>query len=380
MSTSDRLLVGFDATPLASGHAVRGIGRYLGGLIEAMDQDDPVWTRSRLGLLCRRGQRLPIPARGWQTWRSPVRPQDLDLFGASIADRWAIRRRAPQVWHHTDPTVPWSPLPADRTIVTVYDLIPLRVPSMLGEMRPHRRWAYERYLRLVREARLTVAISETTAADVVELLDVSPVRIRVVPPHIVPRGDADSADAVDPATVNGREPAQFLFVGVPQPHKRPLLAIDAFAAVVRRGLDAELSFAGSHPVPLRAALETRARALGVSERIQYLGRIDDTELERRYRRSVLVATSHIEGFGLPIVEALLAGGRVAATPNAAFREAAGGAVSFSDDESPDAVADAMIDALEREPAPAQRRELADRFTGAVAATALRSVYAEVVGE
>jgi glycosyltransferase involved in cell wall biosynthesis len=380
MSSSDHPSVGFDATPLASGHAVRGIGRYLAGLIEAMDQEDPDWTRTQLGLLRLRGQRLPIPAPGWRTRRSPVRPQDLDLLTASIADRWAIRRGTPHLWHHTDPTNPWSPVPADRTVVTVYDLIPLRVPSMLHAMRPHRRWAYHRYLRLVREARLTIAISETTAADVVELLGVSPLRIRVVPPHIAPPAGNGRPDASDRAAVSGRgAAARFLFVGVPQPHKRPLLAMDAFAAVVRRGVDAELSFAGVHPAPIRAMLETRARSLDVSERVHYLDRIDDAELERHYRRSVLVATSQVEGFGLPLVEALLAGGRVAATPTAAFQEAAGGAVSFSAGETPDAVADAMIDALDREPAPAQRRDLADRFAGAVAATALRSAYAEALG-
>ena len=372
MTAPDRLRVGFDATPLATGHAIRGIGRYLGGILDAAWTAEPEWVRTRLGLLLVAGQAVPIDATLWRTRRSPVRPQDLDPIVSSVADRIALRGDRPYAWHHTDPTNPWSPLPAKRTIVTVYDLIPLREPTEMARMRPHRRLAYRRYLALVRAAAGVVAISGSTAADVVKLLEVPEERIRVVPPHVAwPVGGTAS---VEPTAGN---PARFLFVGVPEPHKRPLLAIDALGELVRHGVDAELAFAGVHPAPLRAQLRERVAAARLESRVRYLDRIDDAELSRRYADSVLVATSSIEGFGLPLVEAILAGGRVAATPTAAYRDAVGDVATFAAEDSAGAVADAMDAAIRRTPSAIDRARLAKRFGAPAVATALLSAYHEV---
>ena len=108
--------IGIDATVLASGHATRGIGRYVRGLLLALSAERPDWPSHRLGALIGRSQRSPT-AVVWRTRRSPFRPQDLDWPLAVLADRLALGRRRPRGWHHTDPRVPWSPLAADRTLV-----------------------------------------------------------------------------------------------------------------------------------------------------------------------------------------------------------------------------------------------------------------------
>jgi hypothetical protein len=136
MTGPDRSRVGVDATPLATGHAIQGIGRYVGGILDAAGTAEPDWARTKLGLLLLKGQAAPIDAAVWRTRRSPIRPQDLDPVVSSVADRIALRGRRPYAWHHTDPTNPWSPLPAERTIVTVYDLIPFREPTVMARIRP----------------------------------------------------------------------------------------------------------------------------------------------------------------------------------------------------------------------------------------------------
>jgi glycosyltransferase involved in cell wall biosynthesis len=374
MTSADRWLVGVDATPLVTGHGIRGIGRYLGGVLDAVYISEPDWTRAHVALLLLNGQFAPIVTATWRTRRTSIRPQDLDPIVSSVADRIALRRRRPQLWHHTDPTNPWSPLRPDRTIVTVYDLIPLREPAVMASIRAHRRFLYRRYLGLVRRAAGIIAISESTAADVVELLGVAEGRIRIVPPYVRASIVSDSA-AED--SVAG-PPAKFLFVGIPESHKRPMLAIDAFGELIRRGVDAELAFAGLHPASLRIALRERVAAAGIEARVQYLDRIDDAELGRRYAESVLVATSSIEGFGLPLVEAILAGGRVAATPIAAYRDAVGEVATFATDSSIGAVADAMERALGRRPSAADRARLAERFGVLAVGAGLRSAYRDLV--
>jgi glycosyltransferase involved in cell wall biosynthesis len=374
MTGAERWRVGVDATPLVTGHAIRGIGRYLRGVLDAASMAEPEWTRTHIALLLLNGQPAPIEAATWRTRRAPIRPQDLDPIVSFVADRIALRRRRPQLWHHTDPTNPWSPLRPDRTVVTVYDLIPLREPAVMTSIRAHRRFLYRRYLELVRRAAGIIAISESTAADVVELLGVPEGRIRIVPPYV---GASIVSDSAADDSIAG-PPAKFLFVGIPESHKRPMLAIDAFGELIRRGVDAELAFAGLHPASLRMALRERVAAAGVEARVRYLDRIDDAELGRRYAESVLVATSSIEGFGLPLVEAILAGGRVAATATAAYRDAVGAVATFATDSSVGAVADAMAGALGRAPSVADRARLAQRFGAPAVAAGLLAAYRDLV--
>jgi glycosyltransferase involved in cell wall biosynthesis len=358
--------IGIDATPLASGHAVRGIGRYVGGLIEALSASSPEWAASNVGVLTS-STASGLPLVRWRTVRSPWRPQDLDPMLAPIADRLAIRRSPPRAWHHTDPTVPASPLADSRTVVTVYDLIPLRDARVLARIRPHRRWAYRRYLDLVRRARGVIAISATTADDIEGLLGVPRDRIAIVTPLVTDLGGANDSSAT-PAT------RQLLFVGVPEPHKRPELTVATLAELVRRGHDARLVFVGPHPPDARRHIAEAAEAGGVAGRIDHPEPVDDDRLGRLYAASTLLATSSVEGFGLPPVEAILAGGRVAATPIAAYRESVAGIACFAASDDPAALADAVELTWRVTPTDEQRASLRERFGSRGVAADLRAAY------
>lgn len=370
-----RPVVGLDATVLASGHGIRGIGRYVDGLLRALAADRPDWVADHLGTLVLPGQ-APPTATGWRTRRSPVRPQDLDWLLAPAFDRRAVAAGRPTVWHHTDPRIPWSPLPADRTLVTVYDLIPLAEPVVLERMRPHHRLAYRRYLRLVQKAAGVVAISESTARDVVQRLGVPRERVHVVPPYVQldPAHDRAAPGPTESGSaVTGAAPT-FLFVGIPEPHKRPELAIDAFAAFATGGRTGQLVFVGHHPEGTRGALRERAHGLGVGDRTRFLDRLSDGALHDLYASGVVLALSRIEGFGLPPAEALLAGGRVVATPCDAYDEVLAGAAVRSTDATPRSVAAAMTAALERPPDPAAGAAIAARYGASTVATALVNAY------
>jgi glycosyltransferase involved in cell wall biosynthesis len=369
-ATAGHPLVGIDATPLSSGHSVRGIGRYLGGMLAAVATADPVWAETQLGTLLAGGQSAPLAGRSWRTHRARWRGQDLDPLIAAVADRFAIRRSRPFGWHHTDPRLPASPLPHERTIVTVYDLIPLRDAEVAATVRAHRAFVYRRYLDLVRRACGVVAISRTTAEDVGALLGVPPERIRIVPPHIPRPARALETSRTD--AVGDR----FLFVGVPDPHKRAGLAIETVAELDRRGHRAELVLVGTHPAPARYRLERRAAELGLAQRVSFRDRVDDASLTKLYTSSILLATSSIEGFGLPPVEALLAGGRVVAAPIAAYRENVGALAVFAADATPRAMADAVEAAADVRPPDSDIDALADRFAPAVVTAALRAAYAD----
>lgn len=360
-----------DTTPLSSGHGIRGIGRYLDGVVGALVREEPAFVEARVRFLVDAGQDPPADGLALiPTTRARVRPQDLGWAVAAIADRRAARGLGPAWWHQTDPMLPWSPVPRERTLATAYDLIPLHEAAVWRAIRPHRRLLYRAYLGALRKARGIVTISTETAADLQRTLGIPADRIRVVPPAIVVPAPGVPA-ALDP------DAPLLLFVGVMDTHKRPELALEALAAVRRRKPGATLAFVGPSPAGRVVGLQRRAAALGLADAVAFRGRVPDEELAALYRRGILLAVSRIEGFGLPPVEAILAGGRAVAVPRAIYHEVLGGAATYALSDQPAAIADAVEGALTDPVSDPQRTALAARFAPRTSAARLRAAYEEL---
>jgi glycosyltransferase involved in cell wall biosynthesis/O-antigen/teichoic acid export membrane protein len=139
-----------------------------------------------------------------------------------------------------------------------------------------------------------------------------------------------------------REPVPtMVFVGRLAANKRPGDAIDAFASVRRRLVDAQLWVIGSGP----QEEELRRRA---PEGVTFLGRLpEDEKFERLARAHVLLATSVREGWGLNVSEAAQVG-----TPAVAYNVAGlSDSVTASDgilvEPVPAAMATALVEHLPR---------------------------------
>jgi glycosyltransferase involved in cell wall biosynthesis len=377
--------IGVDATPAVdmrpmTGHGVRGIGRLTGALIEAMLTEEPVFSANHLRLLVASGQLVTQPEGmppPWITRRPGPLPQHLAPLAALIADRWALWGGAPDLWHHTDPTRPLSPLRDDRTIVTVHDLAPMRMPVLLERMRPHRRLAYRRYLRLVRRARLVVAVSDSAAADVERLLGVPSQRIRVLTPWVRGRGAEDgAANGTGPARLG---PIALLIVGVSDPNKRFDLAIRALSVLRKRGHDLTLSVAGVQAPQELTRLAMVASQEGVGSAVSILGYLQPNDLEALYARSVTLAVSSMESFPLPPVEAILSGGRVAAVDIPAYRATVSGLATFAHDDTPQGVATAVEGAMTTPTDAELVHALRAKFSARACAASLRNIYEAALG-
>lgn len=363
--------VGVDATPLASGHANRGIGRYVRGVLTALTSEEPAWCTEHLGILISRGQGPPSGARRtWRTVRSAVRPQDTDWIVAAIADRIATGSAPADLWHETDPGAPFGIGGPDRAIVTAYDLIPLLDESVRVRVRPHRWAVYRLYLRRLKRARMIIAISEATAQDLVRELGVDRRRIQIVPPAVIPLRSSVTPDSPPhPGDVGS-----LLFVGVPDPHKRPELAILALADLRKRGGEMRLLFLGHHPERIRWSLRALVSQHRLDHAVEFRDHVSDDELARLYATGILLALSTREGFGLPAVESLISGGRVVATPTPVYREVLGQAATFADDDSPDAIAAAIERASTRPADGDSAVRLAERYSAASVAASLVAAY------
>jgi len=111
----------------------------------------------------------------------------------------------------------------------------------------------------------------------------------------------------------GPNTSVIVFCAKLQPWKRPLDLLQAFAqAKVENSL---LVFAGEGP--LRETLQSEAARLGVSDRVRFLGFVNQSQLPACYAAAdLLVLPSEYEPFGLVVNEAMLCGCMAAASDRA----------------------------------------------------------------
>jgi glycosyltransferase involved in cell wall biosynthesis len=138
-----------------------------------------------------------------------------------------------------------------------------------------------------------------------------------------------------------------LSVGDLQPRKNQIGLIKAFARLVRAypQLPHRLVFAGKETWFAHRVHDAAAES-GVSERIQFIGFVPDSDLLQLYNACELFAfPSFYEGFGLPPLEAMACGRAVVCAHTSAMPEVVDGAAILFDPFTVDEIARAMADLL-----------------------------------
>jgi len=121
----------------------------------------------------------------------------------------------------------------------------------------------------------------------------------------------------------------FLMVGTIAPHKNHCQALDAMELRWRHGSGARLIIVGKVGWQADELLGRIARHPELGLRLFVFHDLDDGELAYAYSRShALIAASYVEGFGLPVAEALCRGLPVVASDIPVFREIGGDSVDF----------------------------------------------------
>lgn len=223
-------------------------------------------------------------------------------------------------------------MPASRAkqVVTIHDLDFLDHPERTrGEIRRDYATLAPRHAR---KAAAVVTISKFTAGEIERRLDVPRERIVVCSPG------APAWPRRPGPPLNG----PILFLGTLEARKNVGTLLKAYAALVARMPDAPpLVLAGG----ATGAATPWLRAIAeppLAGRVQYLGYV---ESDRRYelyaRASMLVLPSHLEGFGIPVVEAMTVGVPVIVSNRGALPEVAGDAALIVDAEDADGLAAAM---------------------------------------
>ena len=268
-----------------------------------------------------------------------------------------------------------------RRVVTIHDLAYRLAPEAhLGVLGLGMRMLVP--LGAHRSHRIIVDAS-STREDVRRLLKISPDKVDVVPlgfgstPHPVVVGDLELRERLGA----GDRPI-VLCVAAMRPHKNLARLVRAVALITadRRPLLVLPGYPTAHEQELRRL----AAELGVADDLRFPGWVDAPELEGMYAAAAcFVFPSLIEGFGLPVLEAMSRGVPVACSGRGALSEVAGNAALLFDPESEPSIA-AAIERLLSDRAEADRlavagREQARRFTWAATAAGTLACYEKVLG-
>lgn len=295
-------------------HAGRGIGRYVWELALALQREHP-------GL---------VDVFAWND--AFDRPAELDAFDGPTVAFSRLRDAAVDVLHVGSP---FEPVPIGRLlppctprtlVVTVYDLIPYRFADVyLREPGPAA--AYRSRLGLLVAADAIIADSHAAGHELEELVGVPRQRITVV-------GAGVGERFVPPA-----EPVSVRLAAL----RRVLPALREGYVLVPAGMDWRKNAAGAiaahaalptglrerHQLVLQCAvtdgyaawLEHLAREAGNADQLVLSGHVDDDVLVALLQTAEVVCVpSFVEGFGLPVLEALHCGARVICSDTSSLPE------------------------------------------------------------
>lgn len=362
------------------GYLKAGISRYCYHLIEEFARSPrghnfTVFTQAGVTLPAPWFNTLNIKGVGLNKWRKKTL---WEMFRASV---WA-RKLRPDVWFSTAHAIPL--LPVVNRALMVHDLIPLRNPELFPG-------AYARSVSLamkysIKRAEILLANSEDTKRDILALFNINPSKVHVTPLGpgnvVKPRWGEDVSDN-ELAQMGIKFKRYLLTLSSIGPRKNIPRLVEALSILLKQPhlADVGLVIAGAAEYKV-GEVNDAIKKHGVAGRVLFPGYVPDKNIAALFARAELfVYPSLSEGFGLPILEAMLLGAPCCASARGAMMEVGGGAVSYFDPEDPADIAACMRELMEMP----ERREAmveagfkqAQNFTWSRTATATLAAFQEL---
>lgn len=375
--------IGFDA--IRALQNTTGLGNYARGVLRGLRERDPLLEMHLYAPDAGRSEFRALAREVGATLHLP--PGNTTRVSRSLWRTFRMGRAASNdavhLFHGLTSEIPRDlPATAIPSVVTFADLIYEKFPRYFPLVD---RWSYRwRYRWSARHATALVAVSEQTRGDLIEWYGVEPARIVVIPP---PRLPAFAATVVPPkrAAVRARYgvPSEFLLsVGTLEVRKNHRVLVAALAALAPS--DAlPLVLVGRDNGTLRDLLQAIADR-GLGRRVQVLTDVASDDLPALMQSAtIFLYPSLVEGFGMPIVEALSSGTPVVTSQGGCFAEAGGPRSRYVSPNDPEgwaaAISELVADATARSMMRDAGRRWAAQFDRDRLAAQLTAVYDAVLG-
>lgn len=208
-------------------------------------------------------------------------------------------------------------------IVTIHDLILHHFPTGQASTLPLpfyylKHFGYKTIITFAGiGARQILTVSETTKKELMDHLRIPDQKITVTYEGIE---STLLEEKEKPEFAHLKNKKYFLYVGNAYPHKNLERLLKAFKNVVSRNSSANLVLIGREDFFYKK-LKEKVQSLGLEEQVSFFQNIPDAELGYFYKNAqALVMPSLMEGFGLPVIEAMSKKCPVLVSDIPAFRE------------------------------------------------------------
>ena len=313
------------------------------------------------------------------SYAPPIKVEQLALHGAVLYEA-SLRLRAPRVeWAtgdvdllHCTSIIPLAS--RAKMIATVHDLAFLKYPEFFSRRGNS---VFRRSLKiLLKNAEILLCSSRATLDDCLEF-GFSADRLRHVPlgvkvPVVVP----NSAQVLARLGISGE---YLLFVGTLEPRKnlaRLVAALETLGDSVPQLV--VVGATGWGDIKLDSTISEKSK---ITSRVKFLGFVEASDLGVLYSNaSAFCYPSLMEGFGLPILEAMSYGAPVVTSRGSSTQEVAGNAGVLVDPLDLSSIANGVVEALSQKSTLIELGyKRAAEMTWAQSAICTASVYDQVIG-
>lgn len=372
--------IGFDAKKIVTN--LTGIGNYSRGTIHALAEHYP--DNQYI---------LFAPNKGNERCISRLQPHTCITFAYpqctwSLAQEWwrchgitkDIVRNRTDIFHGLSNELPFGIRRTGcKSVVTIHDLIFLRYPQTYDPIT--RRILKAKTLYACRNADKIIAISQCTKQDIIKFYSIPEERIEVVYQGCNPLFyRTTSIDEIQAIKKRYGLPSNYLLcVGTLEQRKNQLSILQSLA-LANNDIHLVLT---SKPTKYQVIIEERIKSLGLQQRVHILNNVLNPDLPAIYQgATAFTYLSWFEGFGIPVLEALVSGIPVIAATGSCLEEAGGPASLYCNPFDYQQIAayinELTCDSKKREDMAVSGKEYAKRFSYQLIAQQLHSIYQQLM--
>ncbi|MBC8369361.1 MAG: glycosyltransferase family 4 protein [Planctomycetes bacterium] len=290
--------------------------------------------------------------------RSTHKPKMLETCAATEIEQYSLSQIPPQILRRFHVPTEWLAGEHDvlhgpfdlmahtskaARVVTIHDLAFLRAPDGLPQQ-----WIADRK-RLVppsaKRAHRVITVSEFSKRDIVEHFQIDPQRVQAIyhgiTPGLVPSNNP-TADRQRIAERYGVSDNFILYLGTLQPNKNIEGLCAAFQIMKQQGYPGKLILAGAQGW-LFDEMWQRIVNRQHDKDVVLTGFVDREDIPRLYGTcDAFALVSFLEGFGIPVIEAMACGAPVVAADACSLTEVTSDAGLLVDPNDQQQIADALL--------------------------------------